>query len=234
MNSIVDSVLWYNLRNATSKYAFVLEHGLDRDGNSSYPLPGHKSDYEMAYIAGSGDAQNLFLKIDPAAKGILPPEISDIQNEANTLQNLLDGANVGDFNENKAVFKCGPPEGVPIWQWLPAVFCWLGSILPPTIGAGSCGVAPANNRAKDRDFFTAVDANKDGIPDWQVDANNNGIIDGYEWIKDGNIDLSADHKRLAYNASTPIRATFKKDDKVLANDSFNEVSFDVKRVVAYQ
>lgn len=234
LKSVVDSVLWYNLRNATSKYAFTLENSLDRDGNVGYPPPGHKSDYEMAYIAGSGDAENMHLKIDPASKDGAPPEITSIMSEYNALDNLLQGANVSDFNEGKATFKCGPPEGVPIWQWLPAVFCWIGTVLPPTISAGSCGPSPLGNRGQDRDFFTSVDANKDGIPDWQMDTNKNGILDGYEWIKDGNIELSADHKRLAYNTSTPIRATFRKDGKILAQDSFNEVAFDIKRVVAYE
>ncbi|MFZ4461251.1 MAG: hypothetical protein ACOYN2_01555 [Patescibacteria group bacterium] len=222
------------MRNATSKYAFALEHNLDRDGNADYPLPGHKSDYEMAYIAGSGDAQNMHLKIDPAAKDGAPPEIADIMNQYNAVNNLLQGANISDFNEGKTTFKCGPPEGVPIWQWLPAVFCWIGTVLPPTIGAGSCGPSPLGNRGQDKDYFTAIDANKDGIPDWQMDANKNGILDGYEWIKDGNIDLNADHKRLSYNTSTPIRATLRKDGKILAHDSFNEVAFDIKRVVAYE
>ena len=138
LSSIVDSVLWYHLRNATSKYAYVLEHDLDRDGNADYALPGHKSDYEMAYIAGSGDARGLHLKIDPEAKAGPAPDITEIQNQNGALQSALDGANIGDFSEKKADFKCGPPEGVPIWQWLPAIFCWLGTLVPVSIGAGSC------------------------------------------------------------------------------------------------
>lgn len=107
--SIVDSILWYNLRNATSKYAFVLEHHLDMDGNADYPISGHKSDYEMAYIGGLGDAKNMYLKIDPTTKAGPDPSIAAIQNEHGSLVSMLDGANVSDFEE-KAKFKCGPPE----------------------------------------------------------------------------------------------------------------------------
>ena len=71
------------------------------------------------------------------------------------------------------------------------------------------------------------------MPDWQTDKNHNGIQDGYEWIKDGQIELTSDHKRLAYNTSTPLEATLKKDGKILAFDSLNEVVFNVKRIVSY-
>jgi len=48
--TLADTILWYNKSNATSKYTFVLENYLDRDGNRSYPLIGHQTDYEMGYI----------------------------------------------------------------------------------------------------------------------------------------------------------------------------------------
>lgn len=50
LDTLIDTIYWYNQGNATSKYAFTLENYLDRDGNRGYPLAGHKSDYEIAYI----------------------------------------------------------------------------------------------------------------------------------------------------------------------------------------
>jgi len=31
------------------------------------------------------------------------------------------------------MFKCAPPDGVNIWEWIPAVICRLEDMLPPTI-----------------------------------------------------------------------------------------------------
>jgi hypothetical protein len=231
LSTLIDTLLWYNERNATSKYAFVLENYLDTDGNRDYPLAGKRSGYELGYIGGPGDAQNMYVKIDPEAKNAPPKEISDIQTDASSLTQLLDGANISSFQENSADFKCGPPEGVPIWQWLPAVFCWLGNILPPTINAGSCGPSLSAKKQQDRNFFAAIDANRDGKPDWQADINQNGIPDGYEWVKDGSIELTTPLRRIGYRTNAFLTATLKKDDRILAHDSFNEVFFDVKRIV---
>ena len=231
LNTIIDTVLWYNESNATNKYAFVLENYLDRDGNRDYPLSGMKKDYEMAYIGGNGDAQNMYVKVDPEAKIAPPREITDIQSEYGSLSNLLAGSNISSYGGEGAQFKCGPPEGVPIWQWLPAVFCWLGTILPPTVGAGSCGNQTLGAKsAADAQFFTSQ-TSVDGKPDWQADRNNNGILDGYEWVKDGKLLLTASPKRLGYLATTKLEATLTKNDRTLAFDSYNQVQFDVKRII---
>ena len=92
--TVVNAILWNNISNATEKYAFVLEHSLDIDGNSVAPVSGHKSDYELAYIGGLGDASNLRLKVDPGSKGGLPSDVLDIQNRSNELVNLLSASNV--------------------------------------------------------------------------------------------------------------------------------------------
>ena len=71
------------------------------------------------------------------------------------------------------------------------------------------------------------------MPDINADANKNGILDGYEMVRDGEIVLATDLKRLGYRSATPIQATLKKDGRTLAHDSFNEVEFSIKRIVAY-
>ena len=35
--------------------------------------------------------------------------------------------------------ECGPPDGVPLWEWPRAIICWINKQLPPKILAGSCG-----------------------------------------------------------------------------------------------
>lgn len=230
LSTLADTLLWYNKSNATSKYSFVLENYLDRDGNRDYPLIGQHKDYEMAYIGGPGDAQNMYVKLDPESKGNLPKNITDIQAEYGSLTNLLDGANIGAYAPEDSKFKCGPPEGVPIWQWLPAVFCWLGTILPPAIETGKCGPALGGDKKNDADYFTGP-TGADGKPNWQKDTNKNGILDGYEWIKDGSIKLTTPLKRIGYRTDTALVADLTKDGRSLAFDSFNEVYFDIKKIV---
>ncbi|MDD2745687.1 MAG: VCBS repeat-containing protein, partial [Candidatus Gracilibacteria bacterium] len=230
LSTLADTLFWYNKSNATSKYSFILENYLDRDGNRDYPLIGQHKDYEMAYIGGPGDAQNMYVKLDPESKGNLPKSITDIQAEYGSLTNLLDGANISAYAPEDSKFKCGPPEGVPIWQWLPAVFCWLGTILPPTIEAGKCGPPLGGDKKNDSDHFTSP-TGADGKPNWQKDTNKNGILDGYEWIKDGEIKLTTPLKRIGYRADTSLVADLTKDGRSLAFDSYNEVAFDIKKIV---
>jgi len=231
LTTLADTILWYNKSNATSKYSFILENYLDRDGNRDYPLSGHYSDYEMGYIGGPGDAQNMYVKVDPESKGRLPTEITDIQQKYQSLFNTLDAANIGKYNPEDSKFKCGPPEGVPIWKWLPAVFCWIGTILPPTVSAGSCGPALSTNKENDKNYFMSISTGADGTADWKADRNKNGILDGYEWIGTGELKLSTPLKHIGYRTGAPLTATLTKDSKLLAHDSFNKVFFDVKKVV---
>lgn len=91
--------MWNNLSNATSKYAFVLENQLDRDGNRDYSLIGHKKGYELGYIAGSGDAQNMYVKVDPESKATPPRDITDIQADYSSLVNSMDAANMSEYTE---------------------------------------------------------------------------------------------------------------------------------------
>lgn len=231
LTTLADTILWYNKSNATSKYSFILENYLDRDGNRDYPLSGHYSDYEMGYIGGPGDALNMYVKVDPESKGRLPSEITDIQQRYQSLFNTLDAANIGQYNPEDSKFKCGPPEGVPIWKWLPAVFCWIGTILPPTVTAGSCGPALSTDKENDKNYFMSISTGADGKADWQTDRNKNGILDGYEWIGTGDLKLSTPLKRIGYRTGAPLTAMLTKDSKLLAHDSFNKVFFDVKKVV---
>jgi hypothetical protein len=71
----------------------------------------------------------------------------------------------------------------------------------------------------------------DGKLNWQSDRNNNGILDGYEWIKDGVLELAASPRQLSFLSTTELKATLTKDGRILAHDSFNQVKFEVKRLI---
>ncbi len=235
LQSVVDAVVWNNLANATAKYAYVLEHHLDIDGNSKYPIASHKQDYEISYLVGKGDAQSMYVKLDPASKDGPGAEVSDILQKSAEQLAAIDASNVASGGAGeKAEFKCGPPEGVNLPQWMPAIFCWLGTILPPTISAGNCS---PNSSADIADLISkhfGADKNGNKIPDYQEDGNANGIIDGAEYVKDGNIRLSATPKRAPYRESVALAAILENKDGVQVYvDSVNDVSFDVTKVVAY-
>lgn len=117
---------------------------------------------------------------------------------------------------------------------MPAIFCWLGSILPPTISAGNCSPNSSIDIAELISKHFGADKNGNGVPDYQEDANGNGIIDGAEYVKDGQIRLSATPKRAPYRESVALAAILENKDGVQVYvDSVNDVSFDVTKVVAY-
>ncbi|MDQ1344300.1 MAG: hypothetical protein QG650_1020, partial [Patescibacteria group bacterium] len=235
LESATDAVVWNNLDNATAKYAFALEHHVDIDGNTSYPLGGHKNDYEVSYIVGKGDAKNLYVKIDPASKDGPGAEVSEILKKSAELLATIDATNISSGDDGgPAEFKCGPPDGVLLPKWLPAIFCWLSTILPPTVSAGNCS---PNSSADIADLISkhfGGDRNGDKVPDYQEDADKNGLIDGAEYVKDGAIRLSAVPKRVPYRESVALSAVLENKDGIqIYVDSTNEVSFDATRVVAY-
>ena len=82
----------------------------------------------------------MYIKFDPEEKGQNPYAGIIAQNI--TLNSYLGVANIKTPTHNSdGTFKCGPPDGVPIWEWIPAIICWLQDMLPPKIGIseGSCG-----------------------------------------------------------------------------------------------
>lgn len=212
------------MKNATLKYSNTLERSLNFDGEDKISADGKKNNYEIAYLGAPGDARNMFLKVDPESKNPPPKAISDVMDQANNYYSLIDGTNISDSSTTgKADFKCGPPEGVPIWEWLPAIFCWLGTILPPTISAGNCGGTTAGSTYSNMlsPFKTAANAK---------DTNKNGVLDGYEIIGNGEVVLRNPEKVFGYGETVPLEVNLTKDGKVIDIDSFNTVSFDIKKL----
>lgn len=93
------------MKNATLKYSNTLERSLDIDGEKKISADDTKNDYEIAYLGAPGDAQNMYLKVDPESKGPFPTEISDIMDRVNSYHGLIDGTNVSNVPEEPE-FKC--------------------------------------------------------------------------------------------------------------------------------
>ena len=141
LDTLIFSIYWNNLDSVASKYKFIFEEYLSNqfEGNDyNFHLPKSKKSYEIAYFAAPGDAQNMYVKLDPELKGIHP--YADIISQYIALNTTISWANVGDQTEQEWTFECAPPDGVNIFQWIPAVICWLTEMLPPTIkiSSGSC------------------------------------------------------------------------------------------------
>ena len=68
LEAAVQGVLWKNLDNVTLKYSSILEHSLDIDGQKNISADDRQNDYEIATLGAPGDAKNMYVKIDPAAK----------------------------------------------------------------------------------------------------------------------------------------------------------------------
>jgi hypothetical protein len=98
LSAAIESVLWNNMKNATLKYSSTLERSLNIDGEKKISADDKKNNYEIAYLGAPGDAQNMYLKVDPEAKGPVPKDVSDIMNQVNNYHNLMDGSNTSDVS----------------------------------------------------------------------------------------------------------------------------------------
>lgn len=223
-DTLVFAVFWNNLDTVSSKYKFIFQEYLSNEfeGNDyAFHLPKAKKSYEIAYMAAPGDAQNMYVKLDPELKGIHP--YADIISANISLQTTINAANIGDPTSSEWDFKCAPPGGVNIFQWIPAVICWLTEMLPPTIKitSGDCG----------EDLLT--DEEKEEIEACSIDENKNGVSDCIEErLVGGSIKLLADAGKYFYNSSgILISEIFTKDDELASFDSSSYISHSLSRVV---
>ncbi len=74
----------------------------------------------------------MYIKLDPNEKANNP--FASIIARNITLNTSLLSSNIAPPAGKEGVFQCAPPDGVPIWEWIPAIVCWLQEMLPPTIG----------------------------------------------------------------------------------------------------
>lgn len=70
-------------------------------------------------------------------------------------------------------------------------------------------------------------------PENALDANKNGILDGYELIGSGELKLRNPDKVFGYAETVPLEAELTKNGKVIDIDDFNSVSFDIKKLTVF-
>ncbi len=194
-NSVVQNVIWNNLKNATAKYAYIFEHYLDEKGSEKAILPLHRWDYEIAYLWGDWDTKNMQVRLDPE----LNDEDSmsdDMKNSIGSYQSTrakIDAANItedSDSYSNNNTDKCGSPDGVNIFfEWFPAILCWIQSLLPPKIIAGSCSastIGQSSNSSASFDSTRLVSLPTDASITWWDASEHSAqtieiLLDFFSW-----------------------------------------------------
>lgn len=85
----------------------------------------------------------MTLSLDPENSVITDPQIREIADKKQQYIAARNAMNIAarpssssDPSDN--VFKCGPPDGVLITEWIPAIQCWIKNTLPPRIEGGVC------------------------------------------------------------------------------------------------
>lgn len=192
-DTLVFAVYWNNLTTVSSKYKFIFENYLgnqfESDNDFGFVLPDAKKSYEIAYLAAPGDAENMYIKLDPEQKATHP--YASILAANLTLQSSLLSATIPE-ESFEDTFKCGPPDGVNIFQWIPAIICWLKDMLPPKIkiSQGSCGYDTLFMDEEEREELFACEG----------DVNKNGINDCIEsQLARGSLKLESNAGRYFYN-----------------------------------
>jgi len=227
-DALVFALYWNNLASVSAKYSFVFENYLtDQFGNNdiNFSLPKNKKLYEVAYLWATWDASNMFVKLDPEDKGDNP--YADIISRGLLLASQLLGSNVkGPQNTGETIFKCAPPDGVPISKWLPAVQCWIKNMLPAHIWISEwqCGW---------QELFLS-DEEKETYEQCNGDVDKNGVNDCIENnLVDGVIDLTSDTDKYYYNKAGTLKAVLKnKEWEQLKFINATDIQFSLVKVEA--
>ena len=217
-DTLVFAIYWRNLWTPSSKYKFIFENYLTNqfEGEELLPfvLPRHKNSYEIGYFAAPWDAENMYVKLDPDQKMIHP--YAEIIAANMSLRGTVSGMSVSDFEFDEGTFKCWPPDGVMIWEWIPAIICWLQDMLPPKIKIWetSCSLWDTFLSQEEREELEAC----------QWDANKNWINDCLEaklvWWS---LVLKSDWDRYYYNSLGTLRSELY--DNLWDKATFDSISY---------
>ena len=233
-DTLTFAMYWNSLNTPSAKYKFIFENYLSNqfEGPSNFNLPKSKKSYEIAYLWAPGDHENMYIKLDPEGKS--DNEYASVISSNITLDSLLLTSNLSSsiwdrdlekkarFGQYDSTFACAPPDGVPIWEWIPAVTCWLNDMLPPTIWISEwqCGTT----------LLTDEELEQYQICEW--DVNKNGVSDCIEWsLSNGNLNLSTDSEGYHYNKSWTLNVSLEDNEgKTFRLDNASYVNFELVKV----
>ena len=141
-DTLLNAIQWYQLDTLSNKYRYIFENylndqfdGLVFDGNalssemSEYIVPSNKKLYELVYLNVPGDGQNMFVNMSPDDLQDNPygSEIQAIQELKTTLisKNIAESSPWWIQSSS-----CSPPEWVPLWDFIPLIWCELDATAP--------------------------------------------------------------------------------------------------------
>lgn len=235
IDTVTFSILWNNLTSVSAKYAFIFENYLsDQFGGNDYNfyLPKNKKQYEIAYLWAPGDPRNMYIKLDPEENGENPYSaiIAANQNLDSYLLSIKE-------NNDETLFKCAPPEWVPIWKWIPAIMCRLQDMLPPKISIWewNCGLSPMQFWDDGEiEACTTCQITQSGSQIPGDDFNKNGIPDLLEKeVKNASLHFASNSNKYPYNKTWFLEASLKNQSgSVLTYDSYSNITFELIKLEA--
>jgi len=186
----------------------------------------------------------MYVKLDPESKS--DNEYADVISDNIKLDSNLLTSNIGNnFTLNlwnipsgdlekksrfwwawsefgKWAFQCAPPDGVPIWEWIPAITCWMNDMLPPSIWISEwqCGTSLLSEEEEEE--YNSCNG----------DVNKNGVSDCIEWkLSWGNLDLSTDAGWYSYNSWWNLSVELQDSEGSRVRlDNASYVEFELARV----
>ncbi|PID86452.1 hypothetical protein CSB08_00530 [Candidatus Gracilibacteria bacterium] len=248
IDTLAFAIYWNNLKSISAKYKFVFENYLNDEigGNlHNFHLVKNKKLYEIAYLGAPGDARSMYVKLDPEGKAENP--YPDTISKNSLLNNQLLGSNITNSHTNNSLdggsnksenFNCSPPEGVPIYEWFPAVVCRLGDLLPPkiSISSGACGAKTLGLDSEYggiKDSFYTEKEQKE-ILECKGDVNKNGINDCIESkLSSGSLSLNSDSNKYYYNKYGKLKAEILDENgNIVKLDNNTYINFILDKIEA--
>lgn len=264
IDTLAFALVWNNLETIGAKYKFIFQYYLwdqfQRD-DFHFFLPKNKKNYEITYLGAPWDAQNMYIKMDPEDKSENP--YADIIKANESLKSYLisvkdnqrgsggwsssstseDGSSTSweeNSDETSIAWsggdKCAPPEGVPIWEWLPAVMCWLKDMLPPKISfnEGSCWL-PYMNLTWDEPMICTACQQGGTFPKQDViqDTNRNGVEDSVEnGTKNSYLEFTTSDPVQYYHKTSQLQVSQKDrtTHQVITYNNTSEVNIQLVKL----
>ena len=233
-DSLVFAIYWNNLSSVSAKYWSIFDNYLNDTtlSNEKYFLPKNKKEYEISYLGAEWDSRNMYIKMDPEWKWKNP--YWDILSKNLDLNSLLLWANIWKWTikSEDSLFKCAPPDWVPIWKWIPAVMCRLKDMMPPTISLSDWGCWPSIlDLASEDEKAKIKSCNWDFNKNWINDCIEKKLLGNWDVWSKGTLNLQSDSWKYFYNKKWSLKATFKdKDWKVITLLNNTKVKFEIVKI----
>lgn len=218
---LVFAVYWNNLKSIPAKYKFVMEQYLSdqyQRPELEFLVPKNKKQYEIAYLWAPGNAQEMYVSLDPEKKWDNP--FADIIYDNVELGTQLFSSNVYG-NNGQSDFECAPPGWVPLWEWPSALSCWLKGFENPKINF-------SENSCSQKTLFLSPEE-EEALKQCGWDFDKNWVEDCVQYsVPDGTIDIYSDSPSYYYNSTGKITVVIKDvEGNPIKYDSASRINMEL-------